>query len=62
MPRLCPDVDHAAAEDEDEDEEDGKGKGLLSTANAMFDSVWCPLPTWVRVLLVIAVSAEIVLL
>lgn len=29
-------------------------KSLLSAANDMFDAVWCPLPTWVKVLLVIA--------
>lgn len=39
-----------AAEDED-------GKGFLGRANDMFDSVWYPLPAWVRILLVIAVSA-----
>lgn len=27
----------------------------------MFDAVWCPLPTWVKVLLVIAVSVEMVI-
>lgn len=33
------------------------GRKAIHEMNAMFDSVWCPLPTWLHIVLVIAVRA-----
>lgn len=35
----------------------GNAKQTVLQLNAMFDSVWCPLPTWVHIVLVFAAWA-----
>lgn len=35
----------------------GYAKEMALELNVMFDSVWCPLPTWVHIVLVISVSS-----
>lgn len=34
------------------------GRKAIHEMNAMFDSVWCPLPTWLHIVLVIAAWAQ----